>query len=373
MVARTAREQGKARLQSRQQGLGRQEVAAGGGQLNRQRKPVQPPAHFCHGTRVRRGEGEGRRHSLGSCREEANGGGGGRLVGRRRRRIRQHQRRHRELVFAGDVQNRAAGHQHRQPGTGHHQPRHRRRRRRDLLEFVQQDEHVPPRQRGGEALGQRPVAGFPHPQCLGDCRQHQRRVGQWGKVHEPDAVPELVAEVRCHLHRQARLADAAGASEGDEGYVLPKQQGTHGGEFPFPPDQGRARAGERRRDHGVPVGEREQAGRITIRRRRRRGSVPAARPVMGQVCRGNLVDAPALGGAQLAPGDGATDRALADAQDGRGGTRRDPARARILSAVRCPCCGLGVHRAYSIAHSQSQHKRKDLPSCQGCRSLTNAR
>jgi hypothetical protein len=71
LVAGAARQQRQAAIEARQQRRRRQDGDAGGGQLDRQRQPVQPPAEGGDGRRVVRGEGEVGPRRLGPRDEEA--------------------------------------------------------------------------------------------------------------------------------------------------------------------------------------------------------------------------------------------------------------------------------------------------------------
>ena len=55
-----------------------------------------------------------------------------------------------------------------------------------------------------------------HAQGRGDGRLHQRRVAQRGEVDEPDAVRVAVSDVTRDRQREARLAAAARAGQGDD-------------------------------------------------------------------------------------------------------------------------------------------------------------
>src|SRR5262249_56169494 len=93
-----------------QEGGGSRQAGTGGGQLDRQRHAIQPPADLRHRAGVVRGEGEIRANPAGPVDEEFHGrlgrqfpdGGGGRVGGQR-------QRRHRVLPLGSQPQHRPAG------------------------------------------------------------------------------------------------------------------------------------------------------------------------------------------------------------------------------------------------------------------------
>ncbi len=94
-------------------------------------------------------------------------------------------------AFAGDPQEFAAGHQRPQAGSRPDQTSHDPGRRREqLFEVVQDEEHRPLAQVGAQGLARRPVGCFPDVEGDRDGRLQEVRVAKRREVDEPDAVRE---------------------------------------------------------------------------------------------------------------------------------------------------------------------------------------
>jgi hypothetical protein len=93
----------------------------------------------------------------------------------------------------------------------------------------------------------RAVAGEAEAQRLGDSREDQGGIGDGGKRHEPDPVGVIASDLRRDPQGQPRLADAAGAGQGDQANVVLAQQGADRRRLPLSPDERGERCGEGRR------------------------------------------------------------------------------------------------------------------------------
>jgi hypothetical protein len=77
-----------------------------------------------------------------------------------------------------------------------------------------------------------------------DGRQHQRRIGERGEVHEARAAGEGALEGGGHLDGQPGLADARRPGQGQQAHVRAVQLGAHEGHVPLAPDQWSRRQGQ---------------------------------------------------------------------------------------------------------------------------------
>jgi len=93
---------------------------------------------------------------------------------------------------------------------------HQRRGVQHLLEVIEQQQEVPVPQRVLEAIRQGLPADLVQLERVGDGRRHEVGIADGREVHEGGAVGEVAAPRRRQFHSQARLADAAGADEGEQ-------------------------------------------------------------------------------------------------------------------------------------------------------------
>ena len=190
-VARAAGEQRQRALQAREQRLRREQLRPRGGELQRERQTVEPPADRIH-RRVRLERAADR---AGSFDEERH-----RLV--RRERV------ERILALAREAQRRAA--------------------RDEDAELARRGEQRGESLGGGEQVlevverEQQPLAAQVLDQVLAradglrDLRQHELRVGYACQRHPVDGVELLPDELGRDLEREPRLPGAAGARDRDE-------------------------------------------------------------------------------------------------------------------------------------------------------------
>ncbi len=122
-------------------------------------------------------------------------------------------------VLVRSLQRLLAGDQHAQPRRGCAQ---RVDERRDvvgeMLAVVERQQHPLWREHGGDGVGRRSIRAEHRVQNARHRRRHQRAIGQRRQLDPPDAVRKvgraLDGELRGHGLRDARLADAAGAGDG---------------------------------------------------------------------------------------------------------------------------------------------------------------
>lgn len=265
-------------LQARQQRVRRRDPDAGGGQLQRERQSVHPPADRRHRRGVPFGENEIRLDRRRRLHEQGDGGVRRERVQRRQAlRVRRHQGGDGDHAFGPQAQRRSAGHDYGQPGTGGDEIGQQRRGRGHLLEVVQQQEHLAITQGGGKAGRQRPRSSFRDAERLGDGGGDQLGVAQRGQRDPDRAVTKGGQRLLGHAHRQARLAHAAGAGQRDHTDFHPAEQGSHGRGLRLPSDQGRGRRWQTGADRcGVGFGRyrqrpcrRRQGSDITRRQEQR--------------------------------------------------------------------------------------------------------
>ena len=77
-------------------------------------------------------------------------------------------------------------------------------------------------------------------ECLCHSRKDQFGILNGGKRDEADSVREVLLHLARDLERQARLAHASRAGEGQETYFRTCEQGTGGSNLPLPSNEGRA-------------------------------------------------------------------------------------------------------------------------------------
>ena len=81
------------------------------------------------------------------------------------------------------------------------------------------------------------IARLPHGERRDDGGSHQTRVADRGERDDGDAVGEVLSHHRRRAQREAGLADAAGAGQGEERNVLTQKQVAHGGQLPLPSNE----------------------------------------------------------------------------------------------------------------------------------------
>jgi hypothetical protein len=192
----------------------RQVADPGGCQLDGQRQAIQLAADLRHQRGGRDVEGQVRPDRQRAFPEQRRRRPPGELRGGNVVRPgRQVQRRDRELVLAAQPQcAAAAGDQENGLRAAEHGRVHLRRRRRQVLERVQHDQHPPAR----EPLRQQFLqvgAGFGDSDRLGHLRHDQRGIPDLAQADEADAAAEGRSHLPGRLGGQPGLADAAGTGQ----------------------------------------------------------------------------------------------------------------------------------------------------------------
>ena len=215
---RAAREQVETRAEPLEQRFGREELGAGGGELERQRQPVQALAELVdRGVRSMSG-----RTARARVRKSVDG-----LVRGERRQV--------ELDLGADAKRLAARHEQAQRPA---RPRRGRRSRR--------------RRRAGAARGcraRRACASSPTraaiepgsapaaPSASASAGQHERRVAQRRERDEDRAAVGVLREQTCELDREAGLAGAAGAEDGEDARVALEHDARRRRRARLPPEE----------------------------------------------------------------------------------------------------------------------------------------
>lgn len=202
--------------------LGRlQRADASGRQLERQRQAVQPDADLPDGGCVGGRHPEVGPHRAGPLQEE-------------RQRLRllqllqvvravaggQRHRGNRKLLLRRDPQSRPAGDQDLELGRRCQQLGNERRRREQVLEVVQDQQHLLAGKVALHGFGHRGQALLLQPQGLRHRGGHQLGIPDRRQEDDVDAVVEAVQELAARLDRQAALAGPSGAGHGDQAVVV---------------------------------------------------------------------------------------------------------------------------------------------------------
>ena len=276
----------------------REDMQGGGGQLDRQRDPVEAPAD-------RRGEGgigrgrldlraadRGPGEEQGDRRVAHELGGIGLVRGGNRERFHPHD------ALARDTDRDPARGQDGQPGRPGEEVGQGGRGRADVFDRVEDEHARGAAERLGERLNQRPPRLVGDAHRPGDGGHDQRRVTHPVERHERDpTVPPRHRAAR-QLDGQAALAHATDPRQRDERPVPPEDQAPDGGEVRVATDQRRIGrlghgAGPARVDRRIPDGGRRRGrcvrdrrgGGLGISRRVHRG--PEHTPGIGSACRGS--------------------------------------------------------------------------------------
>ena len=99
-------------------------------------------------------------------------------------------------MLAGEAQDVAAGDEHREARAGGQQGGDLGRGRHDVLEVVEDEQHVPLAQILGQAVAQGAAAHLAQTQRLGDGGDDETRLAEGVEGHEPDPVRELARPPR---------------------------------------------------------------------------------------------------------------------------------------------------------------------------------
>ena len=198
----------------------REQAGARGGELDRQRQPVQSGADLSHGGGVLRREVEGWIPISGPLDEEPHRRRGGDLLNERVRIFsvpsREIERRDRDEPFPTQAQRFPAGHQRADSRAGGEQIGERRRGRQEVLEIIQQQERAARAEPLVDAHTDRSLAQVAEPERAGDGGHGMIGPRQRGEIDEHDPIWEIGSQVACDLDRQPGLPGSAGTGQGDK-------------------------------------------------------------------------------------------------------------------------------------------------------------
>jgi hypothetical protein len=131
----------------------------------------------------------------------------------------QRQRRHRDLLFAAQVQRHAAGDKRLHTRRCRQHIGNQRRRSEDLLEVVEQQQQLPLTQRRLERHLDCLTTDLAHAQRLGNSGDYQAWVADRRQVDKTNTICEGVINLGGDLQRQPSLAGAAGAGQGHQPHL----------------------------------------------------------------------------------------------------------------------------------------------------------
>ena len=145
---------------------------------------------------------------------------------------------------------RPAGGEDLEPRRGRQQLGRERCRLEQVLEVVEHEEQLAIGEEGLECILARLPAALLQRERLGDRVRHDLRLGHGRQRREPRPVGELAGHGACHLEREARLARAARAGEGQQAHAGAEDQRPDLLELPAAADE----RGQRRGQLGPAVG-----------------------------------------------------------------------------------------------------------------------
>jgi hypothetical protein len=119
-------------------------------------------------------------------------------------------------LLPGDAERDPAGDEEANARALRQQLRQTRPDGKNLLEVVEQEQHVVIAECARDRGERGPVSVEPETERPGDRRQYELRVADGCERHVDDTVREQVLESAREVKRQAGLADAAGAGDGEE-------------------------------------------------------------------------------------------------------------------------------------------------------------
>ena len=248
--------------QLRQHRLRREDLYASGRELDRERKAVQPVDDLGDGCGVVRSHAEVGPHRHRALHEEPDGVGLREDLERRESfGVRKIQRRHRELLLAGDAERRPARRDHLEAGTRSEQLADDRSGRKDLLEVVEHEQHPLSLDVIEHARKRHLRAAHLHTEGLRDRRRNELRIADRRERDEESAVAECRRRLLGDAERQSGLSGPSGPGQRDESRFL---------EEPLPFGDLALAADEARR-----LRRQERRGAIECPKRRKVGSAPA--------------------------------------------------------------------------------------------------
>ncbi len=209
----------------------RQHLAPAGGELDREREPVEATADFLDRVDVR-----ARQVEVGANRSRA--------LHEQPRGVEVEERRHGVLVLARQVERLAARDEQLQARARRHEVEDGSGRAGDVLEVVQQEQQLLSVELGLQRLAERRRHRLFDAQHSCDLGEDDVGVHRHRELDEERSVVELVDEVRRGLEREARLPGAARARQRHEPHAVVPQETAHGLELRLSADERRRQGGE---------------------------------------------------------------------------------------------------------------------------------
>ncbi len=154
-------------------------------------------------------------------------------------RLRDGQGRDRDDVLAAQPQPGAAGDQRLEAGAGAQQIGQVCARGENLLEVVQDQQHLAVAQRGLQGRQRWLTARVAQAECGGDGGHDQIGIGDGRQPHQAHPVGERIRHRRADGQGEARLANTAGTGQRHQAYGVAPQQVPHGRDVTVPADEGR--------------------------------------------------------------------------------------------------------------------------------------
>ena len=251
-VARPPGQQRQPPVEALEQHRRGERAHAGGGELDREREPVEAPADLGDDLAVAVPEREVRPHLAGSAHEERLGVGRG-------------EGRHGQLLLVPQPQRRPRGRDHGQIGGGREQSRDERSGLQHVLEVVDAEQQLTIRHERLQGVLDLRARRLSQAERLRYRRGHERRLARRRQLDDGRAVAVAIPQPLHQRQRQPRLARPAGPGQRHEsGTAL--EQTPHPVQLRAAPDQpGRRRMAGRRRCHRQTIRESEaMEGRTTL-------------------------------------------------------------------------------------------------------------
>ncbi len=210
------------------EGLGREDLDTGGGELNGEGETVEAGADLGDGGGVGLGQGEGWIGRADAGEEEGNRRGRGQFVRRcAALRGRDGERGERELLLAGEAEGAAAGGEDSELGAGFEEQTEIGGGADDVFQVVDRQQGPAALKGGGDALRRWAVVLGDDAEGAGDGGENEVLVGDGSEGDEDVVVREGqgIVQGRCHGEGEPCLADAARSGDGDEAMTGQKQTG----------------------------------------------------------------------------------------------------------------------------------------------------
>jgi hypothetical protein len=225
-IAGAAAEQVEAAIEPRKQGPGREQLDAGGGELDGERQTVEPPADLRYGMRtviiIEAYPGLERGRPLSEELDRRIGAHrGSRLT---RGRIGRAQRRNGELTLHGESQREPTRHENLRVGARGGQHRDALRSAHEVLEIIQHEQDSPLAQMLDHGIEDRLLRVCRDGECLRDRRDDECGIDDGRERDVYHTIAELRAAARRRLDRERGLARSARTGQRQQTHIIVPQQ-----------------------------------------------------------------------------------------------------------------------------------------------------